>query len=126
MVALMASYHLFSRLDNPVIERSLGRLSQIVLTVAVMLLLRATLSPRTGAVREFLALHRDGWLERLRFVWFSLILATPISFTVLSMLGFQYTVERLTVYLFWSVIYLSALYIIEAILSRWILINRRR
>ena len=126
VVSLTASYALFSRLNNPAFERSLARFSLIALDLMIVVFLRFTLSPKTGAPREFLALHQNGWLDRLQYIWFPLILAVPVFVAAQAFLGYQYTAERLTIYLFWSVIYLSALYIVEAILSRWILINRRR
>jgi potassium efflux system protein len=126
VVVLTASYHLFSDAQNPVWERSIARFSLATLSICTTVFLWFMFSPKKGVPREYLAKYQFGWFDRLRFIWFGLILSIPATLAVQVLLGYQYTVERLAEYLFWSVIFVSTIYLLHAIASRWILINRRR
>ncbi len=98
----------------------------MVMSVAMIVLLARVFSPRSGVLKEYLSLHRDGWVDQLRYLWFPLILAIPTAFLVLTLLGYVYTVSRLTDCLYVSVIFLTVLYILRDSALRWVLLNRRR
>src|SRR5690606_40713594 len=94
--------------------------------VALTIFFRRILRPHGGVFESFLAEHPDGWLFRLRGLWYPLALAVPFSLAVLAALGYYYTSleldERLTTSL-WLVI--GAIVVHQSAL-RWLLIEQRK
>src|SRR5690606_15133130 len=115
--------------DAQPVERfanGLGRVAFVARMVALTIFFRRILRPHGGVFESFLAEHPDGWLFRLRGLWYPLALAVPFSLAVLAALGYYYTSleldERLTTSL-WLVI--GAIVVHQSAL-RWLLIEQRK
>jgi potassium efflux system protein len=93
---------------------------------ALALFVARILRPTTGIFREYLAYHKDGWLDRLRFLWYWLAVLVPVAPAVLSFLGYHYTAIELTKRLLETLCLFGALILLRAILLRWLIVNRRR
>jgi len=73
-----------------------------------------------------LAANPDGWLARLRFVWYPLSVAAPLGLAVLAVLGYQFTARALEQRLIETLgIVLGAILVYELVL-RALFVARRR
>lgn len=84
------------------------------------------LAPQTGFLRNYYANHTDGWLDRLRYVWFTLALFAPIFLAVLAIAGYYYTACQLSIRLYAMVWLVIGLLIGRELIARMILVGRRR
>src|SRR5690606_12615883 len=64
-------------LENTAGLMSLARLCHIMEMVLVAVLAHMVFRPRGGAFEGYLALHPTGWVFRLRYVWYTLLIAVP-------------------------------------------------
>jgi potassium efflux system protein len=113
----------------PTAERwhdTLGRLVFLAGMVVLLLFLQRTMHPRRGVFGEFLAYRREGWADRLRYVWFGLVLAAPTALAVLAAIGYFYTAEQLAAKMKHTAGLLVGWLFVGAFLQRWILVVRRR
>ena len=125
VVPAVAVFHIFHTLEHPVWEKSAARLSFLVAACALTLFLQRVLSPQRGIFREYLALNHDGWFERLRFVWYSLLVVVPVAILILAFAGYQYTASELMSRFYMSLAFASGVYLLGALGQRWIKLKRR-
>ncbi|MHC4992102.1 MAG: mechanosensitive ion channel domain-containing protein, partial [Planctomycetota bacterium] len=107
-------------------EDPIGRLAFILGMIIVSVFFALVLRPRSGVFARFLERHRDGWLYRLRYVWFSGLVLLPIGFALLASAGYYYTAivfERRVAETFLS---LLGILIVYGLVTRWLVLLRRR
>ena len=107
-------------------QSSLGRLAFLVLMILLLAFSARVFFPRNGVFADYLRQYRGGWLDRLRWGWYPLIVFSPIALAALSFVGYHYTSQRLALHLhssFWSVVALITVY---SLLRRWLLLSRRK
>jgi len=107
-------------------QASLGRMSFIAMMLLVAVFVQWVLRPTGGLFRHLLADGYQGWFYRSRHLWYVLGLAMPLSLAVLAAVGYFYTAHQLAARLGETVYFLLALVVLGAILSRWVLVVRRR
>jgi potassium efflux system protein len=107
-------------------ENSLGRLAFIALALLVALFAHRVFRPDGDLFRYLLAERRNGWFYRFRHLWYALGTTAPLSLAVLATAGYFYTADQLAVRLRESTYVPLALAVLGAILSRWVLVIRRR
>jgi len=94
--------------------------------VGVSLFLGRILRPSGGVLHEYIAFHRDGWLDRLKYVWYWLGIASPLTLGALAFSGFYYTALQLTERLFLSLFLIIVLIAVRSFLLRLLLVHRRQ
>ncbi len=107
-------------------QSSLGRLAFLVLMGLILAFSVRVFFPRSGIFSQYLKIYRGGWLDRLRWAWYPLIVLSPVVLAALSFVGFHYTALRLAMHLhssFWSLVVLA---IVFSLLRRWLLLSRRK
>lgn len=107
-------------------QSSLGRLNFLLLMILILAFSARVFIPRSGVFAAYLKLYPGGWLDRLRWAWYPLIVFSPVSLAALSYVGFHYTAQRLAMHLhssFWSLV---ALMVVYGLLRRWLLLSRRK
>ncbi|MCC6507877.1 MAG: mechanosensitive ion channel [Pirellulaceae bacterium] len=112
--------------SNTRYQSSLGRLAFLVLMTLILAFSARVFIPRNGVFTDYLRQYRGGWLDRLRWGWYPLIVFSPILLAALSFIGFHYTSERLALHLhssFWSLVGLILMY---SLMRRWLLLSRRK
>ena len=107
-------------------QASLGRMSFIAMMLLVAIFVQWVLRPTGGLFRHLLADGYQGWFYRSRHLWYGLGLATPLSLAVLAAVGYYYTAHQLAARLRETVYLPLTLVVLGAILSRWVLVVRRR
>ena len=105
---------------------SLGRLAFIAAMIALIVLMWFILHPRHGIMRQMVMRRAEGWFDRLRYVWFSAILALPLGFAVAAVVGYFYTALQLEQRVVISVEFILGVFIVHAILLRWLNITQRK
>jgi potassium efflux system protein len=128
LVAVPGSFVVAAMLDQTIhaYEGSLGRLAYIVGMLAVTAFLWQILRPRSGMLRDYLARHHGGWVDRLRYVWYPVALLTPLVLIVLAGAGYFYTAVQLTRQLSETVLLILVVLILYGLLLRWLFVAQRR
>lgn len=104
----------------------LGRPALILLLLAVALGLHRLLHPDDGVLIASEGADTRGWNTRLRHLWHLLGVGVPASLIVLAALGWGYTAAQLTERLIFTLGALLLLVLVNEMIIRWLLVNRRR
>ncbi|NCA70617.1 MAG: mechanosensitive ion channel [Sphingobacteriia bacterium] len=110
---------------DPVLGNSLGRLGLVALMLGLSVVLARMLSPMHGVLKAFLVAHQRGWLNRLRYLWYPLIVGAPLALALLALAGYVYTAGILFDSLIQQIWLALALIILHQIIVRWLIITRR-
>ncbi len=105
---------------------SLGRLVFIVAQIALLVAAVLLLHPTRGVLADRLQSKPDGWVSRLRIFWYPVAVAVPIVFAGLSAWGYHYTALQLEGRLFATVWLVLGLVLANAMVRRWLFVERRR
>ena len=126
VVPLVGLISALGKLVTPGSYQSLGR----VLFAIAMLLTAAFIyrmaNPKHGVTVGYLSRRPDSFSYKTRYLWLWLLVLTPVALLVLSLLGYQFTAERLANRLVWTVAVLLGLWLLHAIALRWVVLSRRR
>lgn len=117
----ICSYQTYARWEG-----SLGRVAFIVVMVLLMLFFSRVFVPRSGILSRFLNAHRDGWLDRLRYLWYAILIISPLIVASLAFIGYYYTAQRIALHMtstLWVIVGLTLTYYL---LRRWLLLSRRK
>jgi potassium efflux system protein len=112
--------------EQPRFNDGLGRLSFILLLVAVAMLTGRLLRPSTGILRDLISRYRGGWLDRLRVLWYPLAAGVGLVLAGLSAAGYHYTAWQLSQRLLESVWLMVTLAVVYGLVVRWLTLARRR
>lgn len=105
---------------------TLQRLLFLAATVQLSVLLIRYLNPEKGAFSELIALHPESWLSRLKIVWYWPLACLPIVLALLSFFGYHFTACQLAWRLFVTSCFLLAILLATGLVSRLLLVQRRR
>ncbi len=108
------------------LDNSLGRISLVALMLGFAVFFARLLSPAHGVLRPLLAEKPRGWLNRLRHLWFPLIVGTPLGLALLALIGYVYTAGVLFDSLIQQTWLALGLILLHQIIVRWLTITRRR
>ncbi len=106
-------------------ENSLGRLTYCVLMSLCFLYLSILLHPRKGVFSDFLSRNAGGWIDRLRYIWYSAFAIGPLALMGMSLMGYHYTAIRLTMLLYTTFITMVGILLLSSLIHRWLLLRRR-
>ena len=104
----------------------LARLLFVLIMASVAVLAWRFTDPRRGAISAVIANHPDGWLDRLAWLWRPLLVAIPLVLALLSMYGYSYSATHLAARLLRTVWMLTVVTIVGGVVTRWLLIAKRR
>jgi len=105
---------------------SLGRLALIILMLSLAAWSAYVLRFSGEIVAMLKRRKRNGWLVRLRFVWYPLTLAVPLLLIVLTVMGYYYSAYALYIRLGETIALILGLIIIKDLVLRWFSIVQRR
>jgi len=112
--------------NDPVYTDSLGRLALIAL-MAGFSLWSAYMLRFSGAIFSMLKRRRrEGWLVRLRFIWYTLASGVPLVLAFLAGMGYYYSAFALYLRLGETIALLLGLIIVKDLILRWFSITQRR
>lgn len=107
-------------------ENSLGRLTYSLLMSLCFIYLSILLHPTKGVFSNFLSRNEGGWIDRLRYIWYSVLSAGPLALMAMSLMGYHYTAIRLAMHLHTTFITLIGLLLLASFIRRWLLLRRRQ
>ncbi len=96
----------------------------LMVTLAVLILRIG--HPTKGVIAPYLADHPDSRWWRWRQLWLPLIVLIPVALAVLALSGFNYTSQQLVHRLFQSIWLITAIWLIGAVVRRWLVMTSRR
>lgn len=105
---------------------SLGRLVFTAAMIVIAVFQYRVVRPKGPVLGEFIRRHEGAWVDRLRFVWFPLLVALPIAFAAVAWLGYYYTAIQLQARFELTLVLLLALVFVNGVLMRWLFVARRR
>ena len=105
---------------------SLGRISFTCITLMLTVLIYNFVNPKTGLFNQELQQHKDGWLNRTRFIWLPLSLLLPLALSITSISGYLYTATELMLLIITSLWGIVAAIILHEFLIRWLHITQRK
>ena len=111
---------------NITYQTSLGRICLILFLMLFTGAFYRLFRYQDGVLNEMLERTPSAWLKRLHVIWSRLIILLPLILAVLAISGSQHTAFQLTDDL-WRTIELSfVLWLLGALLFRWLRVKRRR
>ena len=105
---------------------SLGRLSLILLMLGYVAWAARVLRFSGEMVSMLKHRKKDGWLVRLRFIWYPLAMGVPLVFIVLAGMGYYYSVYSLYTRMGETIALILGLIIVKDLVLRWLSIIQRR
>ena len=111
---------------NDQMYNALGRLIFIAILVMLTIFLVLFLRPTGPIVSPYLKRRPDGWVGRLRYIWYPSCLILPVTFSVLAAMGYFYAAGHLYERLMQTLILVFLVVVFRAMLTRWLIVTRRR
>ena len=103
-----------------------GRFAFMAGMLAVSAFVLVVLRPTGPAMEQALNRYRESVLYRLRYVWYFVAVAFPLSLVVLAAFGYYYTAQELEARLQWTVLLALGAWLFNGLVVRWLMIARRR
>ncbi|MCA8999290.1 MAG: mechanosensitive ion channel, partial [Planctomycetaceae bacterium] len=101
-----------------------------VLMIAINLLLAGVMYrltvPKTGLLKEWIEAHPSGWLAKLSGLIHWVAVAVPLILAVLTVVGYTYAAEHLSMKLTQAVFLIFGVVFARALIIRWLMLRQRR
>ncbi|MEM1227926.1 MAG: mechanosensitive ion channel domain-containing protein [Planctomycetota bacterium] len=107
-------------------EVALSRLALVGGMLWISLFLWRALEPRNGIFAQRILRTPDGWLARLKYVWYLPVVALPIALAIVALMGYTNGARVLMDHLYWTLWLCLVAYYIGGLVHRWLLTQRRR
>ncbi|MFI4915939.1 MAG: mechanosensitive ion channel domain-containing protein [Phycisphaerales bacterium JB060] len=116
----------YSHQPDFIINDAVGRLFFILAQLVLAGFTAWAFAPWLPFVKNYLDKHRSGVINRARWVWYPLMVASPIALAVLAGVGYYYTAAQLDERLHLTGWLVVAATIAYNLVLRWLFIERRR
>jgi potassium efflux system protein len=126
VVFIAVTVHRLSGEEYRVHDQSLGRLAFIAGMILLAWFTQRIWRPRGGATEIYLAKHPDGWLWRLRYLWYPAWVSLGLVMAVLAGMGFYHTAMQLTGRLLATLGLILGAWILKDTILRGLLVAQRR
>ena len=103
-----------------------GRLFFIAAALGLAAFLAIVLRPSSPLLDAYLKQRRGGWLERLRYVWYPMVVLLPVGFAGMAVMGYFYGARYLTDRLLDTIVLIVFIMMIRAMFTRWLVVVQRR
>jgi len=111
--------------DEPTHSGSLGRIAVMVLLIGMAVFFARLLHPKSGPLKYLLANRPDGWANRLRHLWYPLVVGIPLALVGLTLTGYLHTAGTLLQSIIHSLWLALGLIVAHQAIARWLLVTRR-
>jgi len=124
LVTSLIAYTIYLNHDTARGE-SLGRIVLIAGMIGTAVFLGRLLHPRTGVFAHTLTANPAAWANRLRNVWYPIIVGAPLALGALAVLGYLYTAGTLFQSLVQTAWLALGLVLVQQVIMRWLVYTRR-
>jgi potassium efflux system protein len=105
---------------------SIGRLALIIVMIAMAVFTGRVLKPSSGLLQGYIDKNPDGWIAKLRYVWYSAAICIPLVIIGFAVEGYYLSALELQQKLIISLRLIFLTIIIHALVFRWLtLVNRQ-
>ncbi len=105
---------------------SMGRLALIISMIAMAVFGERLLSPNRGLIKDYINAHPDGWINKLRYIWYPAVISIPVVIIGFAVAGYYLSALELQEKLIVSLRLIFLMVIIHALVVRWLtLVNRQ-
>lgn len=111
---------------NGLYRDTLGRLTFIIGMLALMTFSWRIFNIRGRKQAGQVMDNRGFWVWQTRYIWYPLLLLTPLVFMAMAAYGYHYTALQLARFLFYSVSVTLVTRLLYALAVRWLLVAQRR
>lgn len=111
---------------SPDITGGLDRLALVIGLLAAAVFIQRVFRPGGALIAPILAKAPDGWIARLRWVWYPLAVGTPVVLTGWALAGYYFTALQLGGRLLATAGLLLGIVLGRGLVRRWLLIEQRR
>ncbi|MDD5411883.1 MAG: mechanosensitive ion channel, partial [Methylobacter sp.] len=105
---------------------SLGRLALILIMVAMAVFAGRVLRPTGGLLHGYINKDPDGWVARLRYVWYSAAILIPVVIIGFAVAGYYLSALELQQQLIVTLRLIFLTIIIHAMVFRWLTVVNRQ
>ena len=105
---------------------SAGRLTFIAMLVFLAIFLLRMLRLGGPVTGPYIKRHSEGWIARLKYIWYPLCLILPAGISITAALGYFYAARYLSDRLLLTILLVSLVVFFKAMLTRWLLVTRRK
>ncbi|MEP5990628.1 mechanosensitive ion channel domain-containing protein [Rhodopirellula bahusiensis] len=125
-VPILIFYGIAQNLGRWQAAAALSRVMLVIGMVLVSVVLWRSFSPSSGVFSKYIQLNPNGWMSRLRFIWFGFILVVPLSLAFIALIGLSSGASVLVEQLYLTLWLCLLTYYVSGFVNRWLLTNRRR
>lgn len=125
-VPLLLVYATAVNLGRYQLTLALSRIILLMGSVLISVALWRMLEPRLGIFSVAIRDNPNGWLARLRHVWFLPIVLIPIAIAGIAIAGYGSAAGVLLRQLYWTFWLALIVFFVNGIMRRWMLTQRRR
>jgi potassium efflux system protein len=111
--------------SSEAIKNSLGRFAFLVALAILAFCGHRLMHPSGGVLYGIYANSPEGWVRRLRRVWYVTTLSIPAILATLAIVGYYYTALELTWRMLASLWLILSLIVIRAVVLHWVLVAYR-
>ena len=122
-IAIVAGFRRLEEKDGAI---AIAQVAFVVVMLAVAFFTWRVMNPARGIPRRYIEQNRDGWIDRLSFIWYFAITAIPVVFAVVAAIGWFYTAIELEQRIVQVLLILVIAVIAQALLMRWLMVAQRR
>ncbi|MCA9038931.1 MAG: mechanosensitive ion channel [Planctomycetaceae bacterium] len=102
------------------------RVAYILFWLTLTVFLFNIFHPASGLFQTVIDYKQNAWMDRLRWPICLILASIPLVLAMLSFLGYHYTALQLSGYLSMTAWFLIVLFLVRALLHRWIMLGYRR
>ncbi len=105
---------------------SIGRLALIIIMIAMAVFAGRVLKPSTGLLQDYINKNPEGWIAKLRYVWYFAVVSIPLVIIGFAVAGYYLSALELQQKLIITLRLIFLTVIIHALVFRWLtLVNRQ-
>ncbi|MFI4883221.1 MAG: hypothetical protein ACIAQU_11620, partial [Phycisphaerales bacterium JB064] len=116
----------YTHQSDPILTDAVGRLLFILAQLILVAFTAWAFAPWLPFVKNYRVKHMSGVIHQARWVWYPLMVASPLTLAVLAGLGYYYTAQQLDQRLHLTGWLIVAATIAYNLVLRWLFIERRR
>ena len=105
---------------------NLGRLALIISMIAMAVVLGRLLNPNSGLIQSAIKTHPDGWITKLRYLWYPAVICIPLVIIGFAIAGYYLSALELQQQFIVSLRLIMVVVILHEMVIRWLtLVNRQ-